>query len=224
MKKIITGIVLSSITFFSFAEVKFKSELLVGQTNNKIYSLEQIPYALNESSSFSLNSDSFAFRLGVKFTDNFSLELSQHDHGTFTNQFTITIPRNIEGTCCIPSDSNTTYAAQVPIDTNSIRFGFKGELLLLDDLSINARLGLAHWKYDQFTPQQLASFTPSNTAKSGNDIYYSFGAEYQWTRNFYVGIEYSSFTISEGFESGFDTSGSYKYDLNDLSLIVGWAC
>lgn len=223
MKKIMTGIVLSSIAFFSSAEITFKSEILIGQTSNKVYSLQQKPSILNESSSSpSLNSDSVGFRLGFKFTENFSLELSKQDHGEVVHQFTTTIPSTPSLVCCLSSNTDTIYEAEIPINTGSIRFGVKGELPLLENFSINARLGVAHWEYDNFTPQRVASGVDSGTAKSGNDIYYSLGAEYKWTKNLYIGIEYSFLTISESYDSQFDASGSYKYDLNDLSLIAGW--
>ena len=224
MKKYITGIVVFSIPFFSCAEIKFVSEVLVGQSQNKVHSYIQGD-GIGESYYSSLNSDSFAFRFGVKFTDNLSIELAKHDHGSVVNEFEVSVPQLIPGGgYCAGSDCEHIYQVRIPIETDSLRLGVKGEVELFTDLFVNARLGIAYWKYGQFNPQQLTNIgSSSNSGESGNDIYYALGAEYKLTEHFYLGVEYSLLSIYKSIASiGYDVGGYYDHDVKDLSLIVGW--
>jgi hypothetical protein len=230
MKNIITGIALFSFPLFSFAELNIVSEILIGQSQYKIDSSQRttiLSQISDENYSSSLNSDSFAFRLGLKFFENFSIELSKHDHGESVNNITVSIPTlappSSSGPIFLPSEFDTVYEAIRPIDLESIRIGIKGEMELLTNLSINSRFGLAHWNYKKFSPQSLIIFNPINdNDKSGNDIYYSLGAEYKITENFYLGIEYSLFKIDENSVLNDEVSNSYKHTVKDLSLIIGW--
>ena len=223
MKKFITGLVLFLIPFLSSAEIKFFSEVLVGQSQNEFYSSIQGD-GIEKNYSSSLSSDSFAFRFGIKFTDNLSFELAKHDHGSVVNQITIRVPQQIPGSCCLGPEYDNIYEARIPIETNSLRLGVKGELELITDLSINARLGIAYWEYGDANPQQLSNIGSSgNSGESGNDIYYAVGAEYKFTENLYLGVEYSLLSIHKGSaNSNYDVSGYYDHDVKDLSLILGW--
>lgn len=230
MKKYIIGIVLFSIHFFSSAEIKFVSEVLVGQSQNKVHTFMQgyslgESYGIGESYYSTLNSDSFAFRLGVKFTDNLSIELAKHDHGSVANEFEISVPESLpDGNCCFGPDYDRIYQVRIPIETDSLRLGVKGEVELFTDLSVNARLGIAYWEYGQFNPQHLTALgSASNSGESGNDIYYALGAEYRLTEHFYLGVEYSLLSIHKSVASNdYDDISYFDHDLKDLSLIVGW--
>ena len=218
MKKYIVGIVLFSIPFFSSAEVKFVSEILVGQSKNKIHSNIQGDSGGEDNYYSHLNSNSFAFRLGLKFTENLSFELAKHNHGSAVNQLTDSIPVVVGGSIV----DYYTYERNMPIDTTSLRLGMKGEVEIITGLSLNARLGLAHWEYDEYTPQDLIAIGWS-TDTNGNDIYYSLGAEYKLTENFYVGVEYSVLPIDKNFEDkDLEASGYFDHTIKDLSFIVGW--
>lgn len=181
-----------------------------------------------ENYSSSLNSDSFGFRLGIKFTDNFSFELVKHEHGKSVNYATVYIPTSLPGSsngdgCCLGPDEDSSLVAIVPIDLESIRLGIKGEMELFENTSINARLGLARWKYGEYTPQKLSDLSGySNSGETGNDIYYSLGAEYKFTENFYIGVEYSSLKISVNKTYDDEYSGSYNNFVKDLSFVIGW--
>jgi len=230
MKNIITGIALFSFPLFAFAELNIVSEILIGQSQYKIDSSQRteiLSEISEENYSSSLNSDSFAFRLGLKFSDNFSIELSKHDHGESVNNITASIPTmappSPSGPTFLPPEFDTVYEAIRPIDLESIRIGVKGEMELLTSLFINARFGLAHWKYKKFSPQSLIMFNPINGSdESGNDIYYSLGAEYKFTEDFYLGIEYSLFKIDENTVFNDEVTSSYKHTVKDLSLVIGW--
>jgi len=228
MKKIITGIVLFSFPLFASAELAITSEILIGQTKHDIKSYLKSA-ELETRYSSSLNDNSFGFRLGVKLLDYVSVELSKHDHGSVVNEFTINYPTQIAGTpdfpggCCLGPEHDYSVEAIVPIELESIRLGMKGEMELFTNVFINARLGLAHWKYGEFTPQYLTNLSRSNNSgESGNDLYYSFGGEYSITENLYVGFEYSLLKINEKNEYSGDRRDSYKHDIKDLSLILGW--
>lgn len=227
MKSIITGIALFSFPFFSCAELNVVSEILVGKTENKVHSALKNEVA-EEHYSSSLKSDSFGFRLGVNFSESFAFELAKHEHGDTVNNFTTTIPTlaspSPNGPIYLPPEFDTVYEANIPIDLESIRLGIKGQIALLENASVNARIGFAHWKYDEFTPQQLTNVgTAPSKEKSGNDIYYAVGVEYKLTDSFYLGFEYSLFTINERSGERSTVSGSYTHDVKDLSLVVGWA-
>lgn len=216
MKKYITGIVLFSISFFSSAELIFVSEILVGQSQNTIQSAGA-GYEYNST----LDSDSFAFRIGIKVTENLSFELAKHDHGTVVHKYTAVIQPQFPG-CCIAPEDYIKYEIKQPIETSSLRLGIKGELEIITDLSVIARLGLAHWDYDEYTPQDLVTIGLS-TDKNGNDIYYSLGAQYKITESFYLGVEYSVLPIDKNFsDEDLNVSGFYDHTIKDLSLIIGW--
>ena len=224
MKKIVIGI--AFLPLFTYAETTIVSEILIGQTQHKIHSSLRtvIQTEVSEKNySSSLNSDSFGFRLGVKFTHHLTFELAKHKHGSTVNKFTESYPTMGPSGSLLPPEFDTSIQAIIPIDINSIRLGVKGEVELFKDFSINARLGFAHWKYDGFTPQKLTHLGVSSYGdESGNDIYYSLGAEYKFTENFYVGLEHSLLKINQKNGINNEVRASYKHDVKDLSLVLGW--
>ncbi len=232
MIKTIAGIALFSLPFFSFAEISVVSEILIGQSKYDIDSTlrtEIRTEVSEENFSSSLNSDSFGFRLGIKFTDNFSFELAKHEHGKSVNYVTVYFPTSIPaspngGSCCLGPDEDSSLVAIVPIDLESVRLGIKGEMELFENTSINARLGLARWKSGEYTPQKLTNISGhSNSGETGNDIYYSLGAEYKITESLYIGVEYSLLKIAVNATFDDEYSGSYKNNVKDFSFVLGWA-
>jgi len=227
MKNIITGIVLFSFPLLASAELNVISEILIGKTQNKVHSTLQSDVS-EEHYSSSLKSNSFGFRLGINFTNNFAIELAKQDHGGVVNNFSLSFPTmappSPSGPIFLPPEFDTIVEAKIPIELESIKLGVKGQIELFKNASINARIGIAHWEYGEFTPQQHTNVgaTP-NSGESGNDIYYSLGAEYKFTENFYLGFDYSLFTINESSGVNNSVSGSYKHDVKDLSLVLGWA-
>lgn len=195
MKNLIVGIALCLSPLCSYAETTFISEVLMGQSKHDMSSyLSSAEVETNYSSA--IKDTSFGFRLGVKFMDKFSLELSEHD---------------------------VIYQVITPINIDSIRLGIKSEFYVLDKLSLNARAGLAHWEYEEFTPQAITLLGPSNGGgESGNDIYYSLGAEYKFTENFYAGLEYSIFNVAMKQKYHDDVISSYKHKVEDISFVIGW--
>jgi opacity protein-like surface antigen len=201
------------------------TEVLIGQSQNKVQSNMRSDFS-DESYSSTLESDSYSFRLGVKLTDSFTFELSKHDHGEVINNFTISTPTMAaatpSGTSVLHSD--TTSEANIPIKLSSVRLGVKGEIELSTGLFINTSLGIAHWKYNDYSPQYLTRLGPSySSGQSGNDLYYSLGAKYAFTESFHVGFEYSLLKINEKTAINDEFSGSFKHDVNDLSFVLGWS-
>ncbi len=227
MKNIIAGILLLSFPLLASAELSIISEILIGKTQNKIHSTLHTDVS-DELYSSSLKSDSFGFRLGVNFTNHFTLELAKHDYGNVVNNLTLSFPTmatpSPSGPIILPPEFDTIVEANIPIEIESIKLGVKGEVELFTNVSVNARIGIAHWQYGEFTPRKLTTVgASSNGGESGNDIYYSLGAEYNFTENFYLGFEYTLFTINENSDDQSSVNGSYKHAIKDLSLVLGWA-
>ncbi len=227
MKNLIVGIALCLSPLCSYAETTFISEVLMGQSKHDMSSyLSSADVETNYSSA--IKDTSFGFRLGVKFMDKFSLELSEHDHGSAVNEFTLSFPMPIYGMPdsiggFLGPEHDVIYQVITPINIDSIRLGIKSEFYVLDKLSLNARAGLAHWEYEEFTPQAITLLGPSNGGgESGNDIYYSLGAEYKFTENFYAGLEYSIFNVAMKQKYHDDVISSYKHKVEDISFVIGW--
>jgi len=224
MKKFITGLVLFSVSLYSSAELTFFSEALIGQSQNKVNSFIE-PASLSGNYSSTVNSTSLALRLGVKYSQHFSFEISLNDHGDFFNEFENRLPTYLPtGVCCSSQEFDSVVVAKNQIETKSARFGLKGELALTSDFVVNARIGLAYWKYGNITPQQITYFGHYPYRKeSGNDIYYSLGAEYKLTEQLYLGFEYSLLSIKKSFSNEEATISGYSdHYIKDLSLLIGW--
>ncbi|QBY04070.1 hypothetical protein E2K93_06585 [Thalassotalea sp. HSM 43] len=222
MNKYIAGIALVTLPFFSNAETTIVSEILVGTTHNNLTTSSHIRGENNKFSN-SENSESYGIRLGVKFTDNISIELSRNVHGSVESNFTYTYytqSPGIPGGGTIPSETQA-ITADHSFDIESTKLGFKLEYNLWSDLFINTRIGIAYWEYDDSTPHYS-----HDDGDTGNDVYYSVGADYHITENIYVGLEYSFFEATDNWD---DTSGDnlgsfgkFSHEVEDLSLIAGW--
>lgn len=229
MNKLIAGIALFSFPIFSYAEITIVSEVLIGQSQHKIDRSASV-YGPDKHFSSSSSSSSYGFRIGTKFTENISIELSKHFYGSVDNKFTISYPSQSPGipggtSEVIPPNQYEIIPLSMPIDIESIRLGVKGEMELLPNFSFIARLGMAYWEYDKYTPHQYNLYGFFGR-ESGNDIYYSLGTEYQFSENIYAGIEYSFFEASNSInDKAGDNLGhasSYSHKVEDLSLVLGW--
>jgi hypothetical protein len=226
MKKNIIGMILTLFPLIALGETVIVSEILIGKSQHEIKSFLN-PKVSNVSYSATLNDSSFGFRFGVKFFDNVSIELAKHDHGSVVNEFTVYYPTSITGTpsggdCCLGSEHDYNAEAIIPIEIESIRFGIKGEVELVTNFTVNARVGLAHWSYKNYMPKKLTNFSPPPVSDgSGNDLYYSLGAEYKFSEDLYLGIEYSLLSVNESYAVN-DVSGSFSHDVKDLLIVAGW--
>ena len=232
MKKLTTGVILSSLlcstSFSAIAESGFISEILIGQSKHTV-NATPVNYQSEKKYKSNLDDKSLAFRVGYKYTDYLTFELAKHDHGSVTNKveliYSTQLPGSPDGNpCCLGPDHDTVVTAIVPIEIDSLRLGVKGQWQLLSNLSINARLGIARWEFEKYSPKNLSQLAvQTNEDVSGNDLYYGVSAEYQFTENFYIGVEYSMLSIDEDYKDEFNNIGSYNYDVKDLSLVLGWA-
>ena len=232
MNKLTTGVILSSLlcstSFSAIAESGFISEILIGQSKHTV-NATPVNYQSEKKYKSNLDDKSLAFRVGYKYTDYLTFELAKHDHGSVTNKveliYSTQLPGSPDGNpCCLGPDHDTVVTAIVPIEIDSLRLGVKGQWQLLSNVSINARVGIARWEFGTFSPKHLTVFSSRrNEDVSGNDFYYGVGAEYRFTENFYLGVEYSILSIKESYSDENDVSGSYNYDVKDLSLVLGWA-
>jgi hypothetical protein len=210
MKKYITGIVLFSIPFFSSAEIKFVSEILVGQSKHNLDAFIQPTF---EKKSTSSKDNSFGFRLGLKVLDNITFELAKHHNGSFDNLITVT---DSYGGCC-----SYKYKMITKVETSSIRYGVKGEIELYAGLSVNARIGIARWE-DSQSYSRILEVDGYDGERSGNDLYYALGTSFKLSEDLYIGFEYSLVTINDRIYINNEIVNSYKHDIEDLSLILGW--
>jgi opacity protein-like surface antigen len=214
MKKYILGLALLSLPVYVKAEMSVVSEVLIGKSKNEFYAYRD--FDLGDSRSSSSDSDSFGLRLGLELTDYIAVEIAKHEHGESVNDYTISI-YNI-----ITDGFDRSYDVRLPIDIESLRLGLKGRTELFTNLYVNARVGVAHWKYKDAIPAQLVPTDFTNGGGSGNDIYTSLGLEYKLTQNLYVGLEYSCLGIKETKEYDYTGVVKYQHDIKDLSVIVGW--
>ena len=126
MKNLIVGIALCLSPLCSYAETTFISEVLMGQSKHDMSSyLSSADVETNYSSA--IKDTSFGFRLGVKFMDKFSLELSEHDHGSAVNEFTLSFPMPIYGMPdsiggFLGPEHDVIYQVITPINIDSIRY------------------------------------------------------------------------------------------------------
>ncbi len=220
MKALILGITLLGLPFSSLAESSFITEATVGKSIHQTSTKSSTGNKYNSS----LNDTSLALRFGYKYNHNFTFELAFHDHGKVTNKFEIRVPTTIPGDsrCCLGPEHDTVYNANIPLALESIRLGIKGQWPIDENLSINARLGLAKWAFGDYSPK-VFNQTSASIDDNGNDLYYGLGLDYQFTESFYMGVEYSMLSIDENFMDENNNSASYTYDVKDLSLVLGWA-
>ncbi|MBQ4862841.1 outer membrane beta-barrel protein [Pseudoalteromonas sp. MMG013] len=214
MKKSILGGALLALPVYAKAEMTIVSEVLIGKAKNELYAYQDFDLGGNRSSSS--DSDSFGLRLGLELTDNIIVEIAKHEHGESTNDYTVSIPSSLG------DGFYRSFNVRLPIDIESVRFGLKGKTELFESLIVNARVGIAHWKYKGEIPARLVPTDLTNGGGSGNDIYISFGFEYKLTKNLYIGLEYSLLSINETKEYDYTGIVKYQHDVKDLSVIVGW--
>lgn len=220
MNKLVAGIALLSFPMFSQAEISIYSEALIGQSKQKMNSFSHLQGA-DKNVFSSSNSSSYGFRLGTKFSENFSLEISKHFHGSVDNKFTISYASQSPGIPGETPNEDITLQAKIPIEIDSTRIGIKVDNELFTNISVSARLGIAYWEYKENTPYPFV-----NEGESGKDLFYSVGAEYHLTENAYLGLEYSYFEASDKWDDrnsdNLGNSASFHHDVKDLSLLLGW--
>ena len=227
MNKIIIGGILFAIPFQSSAEIKLISEVLVGQSQHKLDSSIQTEGwysdAIFEKTSTSSKDNSFGLRLGLKVTNNFTLELAKHTHGSFDNEITVSNPYPIIIPGCNKCVDYHVSKVKAKIDSSSIRYGIKGELAVFSGLSVNARLGIARWEDKQeYTPEISGIIESPSNEQKGNDLYYALGVSYRLTTNLNIGLEYSLVTINDRMYIDNEIVDLYKRNIEDLSIIIGW--
>ena len=220
MKKVFLGMLMLSFPLHATEKIGITSEVLLGKTQNKLSSS-------HHAFSSSLRSDSFGFRIGWNITDNVVLEIAKQDHGETVQDVTHRIPTVITGPTGLPitlaPEFDTIVESSIPIELESVRIGVKGQLEVFENLRVNARLGVARWDYGMFSPLNTAYGASSpNLVNNGNDLFYSMGADYKFSDNFYLGLEYSVLNIEASSDNNTLVSNSFEHDVKDLSLVLGW--
>ncbi len=228
MRKFITGLAFLAFASVTQAEVQFIPELLAGQSINLIRSTSSYGQTIKIYKN-KLNANSYGLRLGIKFSDNFTVELAKHFHGEITDKHMVSYPRCVPGgggpgrEVCLPPEGDYTFQTRTPIDTESIRLGVKVNTEVYQNLFLTAGIGIAHWQYNRYKPIELVNGIGRHLEeKSSNDPYYSLGAQYKLSKNMIIGLEYSLLTITQKMvehELGY-VKGTHH--INDISLTAAW--
>lgn len=211
MKKVILGVSLLLTVFPVYAEKQFYSDVFIGNTQSD-FSTQYVERGGDSEFQFSDNtsfgsSTGFGFGLGYQLNRYFALEARYIENGTSS---IIHLDEFDEG-------------IEEKIDTSSINLGAKFSLQLIEEININSRLGLASWGVDITITDLSPLSEPVKSGKSGEDIYWSIGANYVISNDLLLGLEYSELTMDYQTRSsfgGFTTTGDVELNINKYSLIA----
>ncbi|WP_171040755.1 outer membrane beta-barrel protein [Pseudoalteromonas phenolica] len=216
MNKYLFGLVFLASNSYASSTPSFTTELLIGSSSNKLHASQD--FDLGDERSSSNSSSSFGIRFGLPISEYFSVELSKHFYGEADHSYT----RNISSDL-INDNSFESIAVKLPIETDALKFGIKSHVNINAKLNVNLRVGLANWRYKQYSPAMLVVNDIQEQNHSGRDVYFSVGSEYVVSDSIYIGFEYSQFSIKESEHGAFAADVSYSHKINDFSLVLGWA-
>jgi len=164
MKNLFLGLMISAFTVPAFAETNTSVELLLG-------SAKQTTKADGDSSSG--DDTSFGLRGAMAFHPNVAVELSYQNFGQSDDTY-------------IDSWGDTINQKTT---TSTVALGLKGILPINNQISLNARVGVAHWDLEaDVTDSSLGFF---NVEETGTDIYYGIGTQFNIHKQLYLGAEYT---------------------------------
>jgi len=103
------------------------------------------------------------------------------------------------------------------IDSSAVQVGLSARLPLGRVASLVGRIGAASWELDY---QNTDSFFPGDVYKdsdSGVDVYFGVGMEFQFEKNFRLGVEYNNldYTAKIG-------AANTEHSIDNLAVTVGW--
>lgn len=216
MNKYLFGLVFLASSSSASSSRSFTTELLIGSSSNKLHASQD--FDLGDERSSSNNSTSYGIRFGLPISEYFSVELSKHFYGEADHSYTRKISSGL-----INDNNFESISVRLPIETNALKFGVKGQVNINAKLNVNLRFGLANWRYNKHSPAMLVINDIQEQNHSGRDAYFSVGSEYEVSDSIYIGIEYSQFSIRESEQGIYTADVSYSHKINDLSLVLGWA-
>ncbi|MEQ3514340.1 outer membrane beta-barrel protein [Pseudoalteromonas sp. BZB3] len=216
MNKYLFGLVFLASNSFASSTPSFTTEFLIGSSSHKLHASQDFDIGHKRSSSN--NSTSHGIRFGLPISEYFSVELSKHFYGEADHSYILKIPSGF-----IHDYVFKSIPVSLPIETNALKFGIKGHVNINAKLNVNLRVGLANWRYKQYSPAMLVINDIQEQNHSGRDVYFSVGSEYVVSDSIYIGFEYSQFSIKETEQGVYTADVSYSHKINDLSLVLGWA-
>lgn len=193
MKKIVLGLLLSSLATQSVADPVFSAELLLGRAEQETDFDGFLPTSGSDTS--------LGIRGAYILNPFVAFELAFQDYGetndTYIDNFGDTINDRIS--------------------TNAFNIGAKGSFPFANGWSAIGRIGASRWELeirstDSFFPGQV--FEDDD---SGVDLYYGLGVQYDINTNLIVGVEYT--VIDAGFSTE-DVSGDHQ--VNNFSASIGY--
>lgn len=217
MKKLAFTVLISGASLSSYADNGLYGDIFVGSSS---YDFDVL---LPEGESFAggkiLEFDettSYGLRVGYQLTNFVAIELGYSKFGEVGNNHTY----NLDNT--ITQQLDDTLTVKYNLALTAVTLGVKGILPLTNNISLNARLGMASW--DLSTGYQN-SFSPGKVqriSKDGQDLYYGVGMEYSFGNNFYAGLEYSitNFVLNEPALN--DSSYKIEGENSNTALSVGY--
>ena len=211
MKKVIlVGSILLTV-FPVYAKSQLYSDVLVGNTKSDFMAkyVERggdSEFRFSNEASFG-SSPGFGFGLGYQLNQYFALEARYIENGTSS----IIHPDEFdEGT-------------EEKLETSSINLGARFSLPLIEGLNVSSRVGLASWDIDVTITDLSLLNEPFKVDRSGEDIYWSLGANYAITNDLSLGLEYSELTMdyqNSSTFSGFTTTADVELNVNKYSLLA----
>lgn len=179
-------------------ETPFTAEILVGKTTQSVKG--------DGTNVKDADDTSVALRLGYEFADSWAAEAAYYDYGKATSNYTDEFGDKITNT----------------MTSSAFLLGIKKEFNLNENLSLNARAGMAFWDFDI---KQIDSSDPSNPIKSsdnGNDLYYGVGLAYSFKESLLVSVDYSFVSMGTNLSVGNSTTLKPDNDTSTISVGVGY--
>lgn len=175
----------------TLADSGFYGDISVGQSSHNInwsYEGDDRSDKDFESLDYSDENDiSFGLRAGYQLFDYLAAEIGYFDYFA-TEPYSFDLDHGLEsyGGYLEPERGGSAY-----FDVQAVTVGLKGIIPVTSALSLNGRVGIARWDWSAYAIFPSIPNEKITASETGNDFYYSIGMEYDFSRNFYMGLEYA---------------------------------
>lgn len=188
MKHIALGVLLATTSATTIAQSSITAELLLGTADQEA-SINGFVTAGDDTST--------GIRGAFNINENFALELAHFDYGTISQDFVFN------------SES---------INVTSTNLGVKGGIPFENGFSIYTRIGIAFWDWETTVTFPSVPDAAFRISDDGNELYYGFGAQFEFTPNVIGGIEYTvtSFDVSNA-----EYELTLDHEVENLALSLG---
>ena len=155
-----------------------------------------------EYEQYSVSGDSFSvsLRSGYSFNEYVAVELGYTALGKSESE----------------RIADTGHTLTSEISPSSLDVGIKGVLPITEQFFVNARVGVANWRYDLEIVDEQDPDNKVTGGDSGRDVYYGGGIFYKPNDTFYLGFEY---TVYEFDIVAQESKASHS--INNIGLLFG---